>query len=356
MNLEDIAKKAGVSRSTVSRVINDEPHVSEKTRRRVLAIIQREGFSPNHAARALVTQRTNIVSVVVPQTMNIFFGDNSYYPMLLQGMSESISQRDRAMLLWLQQINERVEVFVERVLSSRRMVDGFIISSVRSSNPIFDQLVNVKATFVMVERPWRLDDQISYVTIDNVAAARMAVKHLVSLGRKRIATITGDMLISDAQDRLAGYKAALVEAGIRVDPDLIFHGYFNAEYGYHGMKYLLQYKPDALFAAGDTTAIGAIKAIQEAGMRVPDDIAVVGFDDLDVATDYNLTTIYHPVQRKGFEAASLLIDLIEGKVTEPRHIILPTHLIVRETCGGNPLWASRNREGYYQPTSTDLSG
>jgi LacI family transcriptional regulator len=337
MNLEDIAKKAGVSRSTVSRVINDEPHVSEKTRRRVLAIIQREGFSPNHAARALVTQRTNIVSVVVPQTMNIFFGDNSYYPMLLQGMSEAISQRDRAMLLWLQQMNERVEVFVERVLSSRRMVDGFIISSVRSNNPIFDHLVNLKATFVMVERPWRLADEINYVTIDNIAAARMAVKHLADLGRRRIATITGDMLIADAQDRLAGYKAALVEAGLPVNPDLIFHGYFNAEYGYHGMKYLLQYKPDALFAAGDTTAIGAIKAIREAGLRVPDDIAVVGHDDLDVAAQYNLTTIYHPVQRKGSEAASLLIDLIEGKVNEPRHIILPIHLIVRDTCGGNPV-------------------
>ncbi|MBL8166475.1 MAG: LacI family DNA-binding transcriptional regulator [Anaerolineae bacterium] len=349
MNLEDIAKKAGVSRSTVSRVINDEPHVSEKTRRRVLAIIQREGFSPNHAARALVTQRTNIVSVVVPQTMNIFFGDNSYYPMLLQGMSEAISQRDRAMLLWLQQMNERVEVFIERVLSSRRMVDGFIISSVRSNNPIFDYLINLKTTFVMVERPWRLDEKVNYVTIDNIAAGRMAVKHLIGLGRKRIATITGDMLIADAQDRLAGYKAALVEAGMPVNPDLIFHGYFNAEYGYHGMKYLLQYKPDALFAAGDTTAVGAIKAIREAGLRVPDDIAVIGHDDLDVAAQYNLTTIYHPVQRKGFEAASLLIDMIEGKVTEPRHIILPIHLIVRDTCGADPLWNQNNREVRYEP-------
>ena len=178
-------------------------------------------------------------------------------------------------------------------------------------------------------------DEISYITIDNVHAAQTAVRHLVGLGRRRIAHITGHLTISDGRDRLLGYKRGLEKAGLPVDPQLIYEGMFDREQGYFGMKHLLPYKPDALFAAGDTIAQGAITAVHEAGLRVPDDIAVVGFDDLDVASRTNpkLTTVRQPVQEKGARAAQLLIDLIEGAVDAPQHILLPTELVIRESCG-----------------------
>lgn len=334
MNLEDIAQKAGVSRSTVSRVINNEPYVSKKTRDRVMAIIERERFTPNPAARALVTQRTQTVGVVIPGNVNVFFTDNSYYPMLLQGIASATHDRDYAMLLWLGQQHEDREHFKHRVLGNRLM-DGLIITSLTVDHPLFEELPNVKTPTVMVDRPFAYENKINFVTVDNVHAAQTAVRHLIALGRRRIAHITGHLTISDGRDRLLGYKRALEKAGLPVDSNLIYEGLFDGDQGYYGMKHLLRHKPDALFAAGDTIAQGAMLAIREAGLRIPDDIAVVGFDDLDVAnkTQPKLTTIRQPVQEKGARAARLLIDLIEGVVDTPQHILLPTELVIRETCG-----------------------
>ena len=334
MKLEDIARKAGVSRSTVSRVINNEPYVSQKTRDRVMAVIERESFAPNPAARALVTQRTQIVGVVIPGNVNVFFTDNSYYPMLLQGIGGTTHDRDYAMLLWLGQLHEDGEHFSRRVRNNRLM-DGLLIASLIASHPLFQDLDQLRMPFVMVDRPVAFDDKINYVTIDNVHAAQTAVRHLIGLGRRRIAHITGHVSISDGRDRLLGYKRALEKSGLPADPNLIYEGLFDRDRGYFGMKHLLQYKPDALFAASDTIAQGALRAIREAGLRVPDDIAIVGFDDLDIAseTEPALTTIRQPIQEKGARAAQLLIDLIEGNVDAPQHILLPTELVIRETCG-----------------------
>ncbi len=332
MNLEDIAKKAGVSRSTVSRVINHDRYVSAKTRKRVWEVIRQNGFEPNPAARTLVTRRSHIVGVAVPQTSNVFFGDNSYYPMLLQGIGEMINQRDYAMLLWLNTSNEERQTFAKRVARNRQP-DGFVITSVVEDDPLFNRLIESKRTFVMVETPPAHHEQINFVTIDNIRAAEVTVEYLFSQGRRRIATITGQLNIRDGLDRFAGYKSAIQKAGLPLDAGLIFEGMFSREAGYQGMKQLLPHKPDAVVCGGDTAAVGAIQAIHEAGLRVPDDIAVIGFDDLDVATQCNppLTTICHSVQRVGEVAAGLLIDLVESKLHAPQHIILPTELIIRES-------------------------
>jgi LacI family transcriptional regulator len=341
LSLEDIAKKAGVSRSTVSRVINKEPYVSEKTRARVMEIIEQESFRPNPAARMLVTQRTHIIGMVVPQISNVFFGDNSYFPMLLQGASAAINQHDHSMLLWLQQDGETREQFSQRI-AGNRLMDGLVLCSITERDPLVQAALDIDLPFVTVERPMGFSskqaDQFSYVTVDNVHAASMAVEHLIRLGRKRIAHITGHLTIADGQDRVQGYRQALTRAGMRVDENLIFPGFFTREYGYLGMKALLKHKPDAVFAAGDTTAQGALQAIQEAGLRVPDDIAIVGFDDLDIATQMTprLTTIRQPVQQKGATAASLLIDKIEERANGPQRVILPTELVIRQSCGAIP--------------------
>jgi LacI family transcriptional regulator len=335
LNLEDVARKAGVSRSTVSRVINDDPHVSEKARDRVMNIIRQENFQPNPAARALVTRRSDILGVAIPQTVNVFWGDDSYFPMLLQGIANTINREDFAMLLWLAESQEHRDTFARRVIRHRQ-ADGLIIASIIQNDPLFEHLLKQKRRFVMVESPPHHADETSFVSVDNAGAAKMAVAHLVSLGRRCIATITGQIDIQDGIERLNGYRQGLEEAGLPIDERLIYYGRFDRLAGYEGMKHLLQYQPDAVFAGGDTAALGAIRAIREAGLRVPDDIAVVGFDDLDVAVHAEpaLTTIRHNVQTVGSIAAKLLIDLIEERLEHPQHIIVPTELIVRASSVG----------------------
>jgi DNA-binding LacI/PurR family transcriptional regulator len=337
MNLEDIAKKANVSRSTVSRVVNQDPNVNAKTRARVLEIIAEEGYIPNSAARTLVTKRYQIIGVAVPQTINVFFGDNSYFPMLLQGIASVLNQHDYAMLLWLAEHHEVRDSFASRV-SRHRQHDGLIITSVVDNDPLFHSLVKHKRRFVMVESPPMYQDELSYVTIDNVAAARQATEHLIALGRRRIAHITGQLNIRDGYERLIGYRQALEMAGLPIHEELIVEGRFNYAYGYEAMKRLMPQRPDAIFCGGDTIAAGAMQAIREAGLRIPDDIAMVGFDDLDVATQVTptLTTIRHHIQTVGSTAAQLLIDQIEGRLEHPYRAVLPTELVIRESTVRQP--------------------
>ena len=335
LSLEDIAAKAGVSRSTVSRVINHDPHVSEQTRSRVMAVIKKEGYAPNPAARALVTQRTRVIGVVIPLEPMVLFEDAYYFPTLLQGISKTAQQRDYAMLLWLSQSDEDMERFRQRIVTNRLM-DGVVIASATCNDPLIDQFLQMNTPFVMVERPARHLDRISYVSIDNVNAAFNAVFHLISLGRHRIGTITGNLAISDGLDRVEGYKKALKSAGFPVDEHLIVEGNFSHRTGYMGMKQLLKHKVDAVFAANDITARGALQALHDAQLRVPEDVALIGFDNLPTAVQVNplLTTIHQPIEEKGALAASILIDLIENDdTTPPRQVLLPTKLMVRASCG-----------------------
>jgi LacI family transcriptional regulator len=338
LNLEDIAAQAGVSRSTVSRVINNDPHVSDATRKRVLAVIKRVGYAPNPAARALVTQRTQIIGVVIPQEPITLFEDTYYFPTLLHGISKAAHQRDYAMLLWLGQSNEEEERFRQRIITNRLM-DGVILASATTHEPLIDHFLNNNIPFVMTERPVFKQDLISYVSIDNTAATFDAVSHLIALGRQRIGTITGNLAISDGLDRLDGYKMALESAGIPVDERLIAAGNFTHRSGYLGMKQLLEQQVDAVFAASDITARGALQALDEASIRVPDDVALVSFDNLQTAekTVPSLTTVHHPIEEKALHATSLLIDLIENENEAVRHVLLPTRLVIRESCGAkNP--------------------
>ncbi|MDZ4763180.1 MAG: LacI family DNA-binding transcriptional regulator [Chloroflexota bacterium] len=337
MNLEDVAKQAGVSRSTVSRVVNNEGYVSDETRARVLEVIERLNFSPNHAARALVKQRSDVVGVVMPGTANVFFGDNSYFPMLLQGIAEAADQREYNMMLCLGHPNEDREAFSRRIIRNR-IADGLIIASISGDDPLIDRLIKAIPYFVMVERPLYHEDAISYVTADNLRGGQIATEHLINLGYRRIAHITGHLNISDGQDRLVGYRRALERAGIPFNPDLVHLGRFSYDAGYHSMKALLEHHPDAVFVSSDTAALGAMRAIQDAGLRIPDDIGVVVFDDLDVAVRATpaLTTIRQPVQKKGEAAFALLLDLINGAIQSPHQIILPVQLVIRQSCGANP--------------------
>lgn len=334
MDLESIARKAGVSRSTVSRVINDSPNVSEQTRQHVLAIIEQENFHPNAAARALVKRRTDILGVVIPVSANVFLSDNNYYPLVLSGLSDAIRQLDYAMLMWLGEMTHNDQQLMHK-LSNPHLTDGLIFVSLPSDHPLYTKLSRLQRPFVMIDRPFKDLESSNYVSIDNVSAAEIATQHLIKLGRRRIAHITGMLTITDACDRLAGYQNALQAAGLPVQDELIAEGMFNYESGYAAMQRLLPRRPDAVFAANDMTAAGALAAVREAGLRVPDDLSIVGFDDVDVAlqTTPPLTTVRQPIRTKGEMAARLLVDLINGKFAAPQHIILPTELVIRQSCG-----------------------
>ena len=334
LTLEDIARQAGVSRSTVSRVVNESPDVRETVRKRVLDVIQDAGYQPHAAARALASQRSGTIGLVLPHSVSFFFTD-PYYPHLTKGIAQACNQYDQTLALFLVGSKEDEEKIFPR-LARKGFLDGVIVQSGHHGEQwIIGRFLDAKLPMVIAGRPFRADN-VSYIDIDNVSAASLAVSHLIRLGRKRIALITGPTNSTVGIDRKQGYLKAITERGREVDEALVAEGDFTEAGGYYSMQRLLLAKPDAVFAASDIMALGAIRAGREAGLRVPDDLAVVGFDDLPIATvsGIQLTTFRQPVVQFGAKAVEVLIDLIENGIDPPRHIILDTELVIRDSCGG----------------------
>jgi LacI family transcriptional regulator, galactose operon repressor len=325
LRLEDIAKQAGVSRSTVSRVVNDQPHVREDVRERVLKVIQSTGYRPNVAARALASQRSWMIGLVLPRSVSSFFAD-PYFPRLTQGIAQACNQYDFTLGLFLIGTPDDEEKIYSRV-SRKGWLDGILIQSGQIGDQLIDRLVNSNVPLVVVGRPFN-PEQVTYIDVDNVSAAYTVVAHLIGLGYKRIATITGLINSAVSLDRKEGYLKALIEHGLAVDKSLIVEGDFTETSGYRGMTQLLTASPDAVFAAS---------AVREAGLSVPHDIAFVGFDDLPLATfpDPPLTTVRQPIYQFGFKAVEILIDLIENGIKPSRRIIMDTELVIRDSCGAN---------------------
>lgn len=334
LNLEDIAKEAGVSRATVSRVINNEAYVSEETRQRVQTVIEKLGYTPNIRGRILATGRTSIIGVVIPHNLTTVFDDQFYFPTLLNGVAQAANQRNYAMLLWIQESSTDEERFYERILKNHLM-DGVLLASAERDNSFIPRLLDTGIPVAMVEQPDKWEDKINFVTVDNYAAAVVATKHLYYQGRRKIGHITGALNNTDGYKRFEGYKQALAELGIPYRDEFVFEGNFEGNSGYLGMQTLLKAHVDAVFCANDPTAIGALRALNELGVRVPGDIAVVGFDDLPTSERNKLTTVHQPIHTKGAQATHLLLDQIEGVSDGASHTLLQTHLVIRETCGAS---------------------
>lgn len=334
--LEEIAKVAGVSRSTVSRVVNEEPNVREDVRERVWQVVEDLSYHPNAAARSLARHHSQILGIVIPQAVTFIFGD-PFFPTLLQGISDAASEQDYHLMLSMLSERSAEKDFYRRALRSR-MLDGVIISSALLDDPMIPQLIKDRTPFVVVGRTPHYPE-VSYVDVDNVHGAQMAAAHLVHQGRRRIAIITGPLRTIPSTDRLTGYQLALREAGLPVDQSLIAEGDFTEVGGYVAMQKLLPAKPDAVFAGSDLMALGAMRALRQVGARVPEDIALMGFDDAQVAayTDPPLTTIRQPVYALGTTATALLLQLIESDTQDPVRAILPVELVVRRSCGATVL-------------------
>ena len=334
LTLEDIAKQAGVSRSTASRVVNDEPNVSDAVRSKVQLVITQTGYQPHAAARSLASHRSWMIGLVLPRTVSNFFTD-PYFPRLTQGVAQACNQHNYTLGLFLVDTKEDEKRIFPRI-SRKGLLDGILLQTAQMGDKLIDRLVNSDFPVVVAGRPFNANG-ISYIDVDNINAAYGAVCHLIQLGYKRIGTITGRMNGTTGIDRKEGYLKAIIEHGWNVDEQLIVEGDFTEQSGYVAMQQLLPLKPDAIFAASDTMAIGAIRAVQEAGLRVPEDIAFVGFDDLPIASlsDFKLTTVRQPIIQFGAKAVDTLIDLIENGIKPSRRIIMDTELVIRNSCGAS---------------------
>ncbi len=327
--LEDIAHLCGVSRSTVSRVINEDPRVSPATRERVLEVVRREQYRPNLAARGLASGQTNVVGAVMPGGFASLMTD-PFFPSLLQGMAMAADAHDYFVMLSLGEAGFRHTI---DEVAKQGVVAGVIFSPGQLGDPLLEPLIRAGVPIVGVGRCE--DERVSYVDVDNMGSARQATSHLLRLGYRRVATITGPSFAPAAHDRLQGYVAAIEASGRSVDETLIYEGDFSEASGRAGMRVMLEHRPDAVFAASDRMAIGALNEIRACGLRVPDDIALVGFDDAPLAAELEppLTTIRQRPAGLGRAAISLLLDLIANPNSPPRRVILPTELVVRGSCG-----------------------
>jgi len=335
LTLEDIARIAGCSRSTVSRVINGDVNVSVSTRQRVKKVITELNFQPNLAARGLASGQTHILGLIIPLGVVSLFTD-PFYPQLIQSISSACSQRDYSIMLWLA-TPEFERRMIHQILFNG-LIDGVIVASMSLNDSIIQSLAESKLPFVAVGRNPN-DETTCYVDVDNYNGARMAIEYLYKMGRRRIATIAGPSDVIVGVDRLRGYKAALAELGLPYDPSLVVTSDFSDESGYAAMQKLIEYKPDAVFANSDVMAVAAIRALHDAGFSVPEDVAIVGFDDITLAARSTppLTTVRQPIDLIGAGVVNMLIDLIEHPATAQRSLVLPTELIIRSSCGEDLL-------------------
>ncbi|MFG3322266.1 LacI family DNA-binding transcriptional regulator, partial [Streptomyces sp. NPDC048171] len=338
--LEAVAERAGVSRATVSRVVNGAHGVRDALAARVRRAVEELGYVPNQAARSLVTRRHDAVAVVAAEPETRVFAD-PYFAQQLRGISKELTAHDNQLVLLLTEGRED-HARVGRYLSGGH-VDGALVFSLHLNDPLPGLVRGAGVPTVFGGRPdWEDDeDDVVYVDSDNRGGARAAVRHLAALGRTRITHITGPLDQTSAADRLAGFRD--VRAG--ADPGLVAHGDFTPGGGERAMRELLDRCPDldAVFAANDLTAAGALRVLRERGRRVPDDVAVVGFDDmLPVAeqTDPPLTTVRQDIEEMGRLMARLLLrgpaprtaaDGPEAADPEPgtSGVILPTTLVHR---------------------------
>jgi LacI family transcriptional regulator len=328
--INDVAKRANVSPVTVSRVLNGAPNVNDATRARVNAAIAELGYVPNVVARSLRVRRTRSIALILPDITNPF------WPTVARGVEDAAQRNGYTVLLCNSDENsEKQARYLEVVISQQ--VDGVVIAPANSDASHLAPLRERDIPTVVMDR--RVDGwDVDTVRGDSVGGAHMLTRHLVELGHRRIAMLTGPANTSTSQERLAGYEAALTRAGLAMDGQLIRFGEFRQSSGEEMAREVLALAepPTAIFAANNTIALGALGAIGERGLRVPQDVALVCFDEVSPSSQLFpfLTVAEQPAYEMGLEAAGMLFARLANAQTHtPRQIMLPTRLIVRYSCG-----------------------
>ncbi|WP_030166676.1 LacI family DNA-binding transcriptional regulator [Spirillospora albida] len=326
--LEEVAARAGVGRGTVSRVVNGSPRVSARAREAVLRAIEELGYVPNRAARALVTNRTDTVALVVAESDQRLFGE-PYFAGIIRGIGNGLAGTGLQLLLALARTPDEY-ARLENYLTTQH-VDGVLLTSLHAEDPLPAKLEANGVPTVLGGRPPGVSP-VSYVDVDNRSGAREAVGHLIEGGRRRIGTLAGPQDMGVGIDRLAGYREALADAGL---PEFVAYGDFGEAGGIAAAEELLAREPelDAVFAASDPMALGALRVLRRLGRRVPHDVAVIGFDDSAAAplADPPLSSVHQSPEEMGVEMARLLISRIQGETLDDPVIILKPHLVLRDS-------------------------
>jgi LacI family transcriptional regulator len=326
--IREIARAAGVSIATVSRVINGRPDVSPQTREVVLRVVREHGFSTNRNARALSGGRTGLVGVTLPIL------EAAYFAVIVSGTAEALYEHDMRIVLCptLHQ-HEREVTLLDRLMHGT--TDGAILMLPEESNAELRALQETGYPFVVVDPRVQLDQGIPAVSASNASGARAVVEHLLSLGHRRIGAILGPADWMATTERLNGYRSALAAAGVLAARDLVVESDFSIESGEAAAAALLDLpeRPTAIFGFNDNVAIGALRAAEARGLTVPDDLSVVGFDDSEQSglVTPALTTVRQPLAEMGRMAVSLLLRLLDHQRVEAMNIELATRLVVRES-------------------------
>jgi LacI family transcriptional regulator len=322
--LEEIAKLAGVSRSTVSRVVNNDSLVKDATRERVLEIIQQVNFQPSTVARRLAGGRSGIFGLVIPSGVAQLFTD-PYFPELLQSVSATCNATGNNIMLWLTERGHEQQM-INRIINNG-LLDGVIISSMDINDPITAAIYQSHIPFVIIG-PQPEGTDCDSVDVENVSASQNMVSSLIERGHHRIGTITGPKTKMESQHRLQGYQQALNSARIKIESALIEVGNFTENGGYRAAKKLISQDITAIFTASDLMARGAYRALNEMGLNIPGDMAIASFDDAPFAVDLAppLTTVKQSSAQLGSIGVELLIDRIEKPDAPPKHIVLPTEI------------------------------
>lgn len=334
MTIDQVAELAYVSRSVVSRVLNDHPNVSDEARERVLNVIEEHDYRPNSMARSLATDRSYEISILTPRRGDESLA-NGYWPLLYSGIFEQCLER--GYFVSLSMVSPEVEEKVTSRAGDQRF-DGHVLITREVTEIVGPAFRDRNAPTVLIgENPeW---DDLHSIDIDNVKGGYKAGAHLCELGYQEIGVILGNPQLKETDDRRQGLAAALEESGCTVPEKYIGIGEYSQESGYEIVTRWTDAGrlPNALFCASDTIAMGALLALHESDYRVPDDVAVVGFDGLP-SSQYTippLTTVRQPVYEKGQEAVNILIDEIENPGSTPTHRELEPELIVRASCGAH---------------------
>ncbi len=348
VNIKDVAYRAGVSPSTVSRVIADHPRISSETKERVLAVMKELDYHPNAIARSLVKKSSETLGILIPNNIEEFF--NPFFPEVLRGITQVAQAEGYDLFLStsLNHLNDKERT--EKIIRSKR-IDGLIILTSKENDPLFEVLERLRFPSVLIGRPPVTQESLLWVNNDNVKASFEATQHLAELGHKRIGFIGGSHDFIVTQDRLKGYHQALDAVGIPFDPRLIIAAEFIEEGGYLGMLRLLALsdRPSAIVASDDVLAFGAMRAAGEMGYRIPEDLAIVGFNDIPLAKLSNppLTTVSVNILELGQKAAGMLIDQIQSPEEKQQSAIIGHELVIRRSCGAwNPAFP-------YQPAMRD---
>lgn len=328
--IHDVAREAGVSRGTVSRVLNGGHYVSPAAQEAVNAAIKKTGYVVNRHARSLITGRSDSVGFLLTEPQERFFEDPNFN-VLLRACTQALAAHDIPLLLMLAGTEDERRRITRYITAGH--VDGVLLVSSHSADPVAKELHEAGVPLVQCGKPMVPGSKVSYVAADDRDGARDMVRHLLSLGRRRIGVVTGPLDSPGGVDRLAGYKEVLADAGIEIDERLVTSGDYSRASGEAGAERLLAQAPDmdAVFVASDLMAQGVLAALERAGRRVPEDVSVGGFDDSAAALSARpqLTTIRQPYDRISAEMVRVLLAQIGGE--DSAAVILPTELVKRDS-------------------------